>query len=102
MITPNVSGSSNTSSSKQENIREFLKTITEFSESFREENKDNVYKIDCKVKIEWNATTVIFYGTVTDSETGKTIDYLKEIEFDFCISGKYIGKTLTESFSSYV
>ncbi len=75
-------------------MKEFSETIGDYKIKFYEENKDNIYKIDCEVEVKRDKTIVKFFGNIDYVNEGHIDNYNHQIVFDFVFAKNLIGETV--------
>ena len=78
-----ISGGSFATAKAKKNASDFSKKTGDFFLEFYEEHKEDEYKLDTYVTFEDGKTIVTYKGTITDSETGETSPYEKQLVFDY-------------------
>ena len=78
-----ISGGTFATAQAKENASDLSKKGGDFFLEFYEEHKDDEYKLDTYVTFEDGKTIVTYKGTITDSETGETTPYEKQLVFDY-------------------
>ncbi len=74
--------------SKNWMISELVEKNNAFRMDFFDRHKDDNFHIMVDAKIEEGKTIITYHGNITDSETGKTEDFKKDLVFDFVLAEK--------------
>ena len=77
---------SNFPESKNAMLTELVETNNDYRLAFFEEHKEDKFHLTVDVAIENGQTIITYSGTITDSETGETENYKKDLVFDFILT----------------